>query len=104
MLNVKRISGEKLTVISDLKEKRLMYRCEVPEKVLRQDFDWCSDDDGFFNYRGTWYHLSNFMRTDSGGELSGAGWQGYHGDSFFSGIVIAVSSDTQGYVVGRYLS
>lgn len=106
MLNVKRIKTEKLTVVSDLKEKPFRYRYEVPEKVLRENFSWLTEDDSdsFFNYRGVWYHLSQFMRVENHAEFSKAGWQGYHGDSFFSGILLTVSKWGETYVVGTYFS
>lgn len=106
MLNVKRIKTEKLTVVSDLKEKPFRFRSEVPEKVLRENFSWLTDicSGNFFKYRARWYHLSEFMHVESHTEFSKAGWQGYHGDSFFSGILLALSEDGETYVVGTYFS
>ena len=84
----------------------LSYRNEVPQSVLDSDFDYQDEDeayDGFFKYRGNWYHLDGFMRhSDPSWPLSD--WHGYAGDSFFSGVVIRISDDGEQYQVGTYLS
>lgn len=87
-------------VITNLNWRDFVYRADVPEEVLNDQFDWTDDDDcdGFIHYRGTWYHLSQFM-------VGGIeGWQGSHGDSFFSGVVINLSDDGEQYQIGTYLS
>lgn len=77
-----------------------LYRYEVPDEVLKSEFDWLDEDDhdGFFRYRGVWYHLSMFMRTAI------EGWQGIHNDSAFSGVLIEVSRDGEQYRVGTVIS
>ena len=52
--------------------------------------------DGFFKYRGYWYHLDQFMRIP-GQMFNGEDWNGYHADSFFSGILIRMSDDGEEY-------
>lgn len=74
-----------------------LYRTEVPDAVLASEFDWTDpgdDIDGFFRYRGAWYHLSEFLREDSI-----PGFHGFHGDSYFSGVAVAVSDDGERYKV-----
>lgn len=81
-------------------------RDEVPAKVLASQFDWTNEaheksgdySDGFLEYRGVWYHLADFTR---GGI---PGWDGAHGDSFFSGVVIRLSKDGEAYQIGTYFS
>lgn len=81
-------------------------RDEVPKKILASEFDWTNEghendgdyDDGFICYRGCWYHVSEFMR----GGIEG--WDGSHADSFFSGVVIKLSSDGETYQIGTYIS
>lgn len=81
-------------------------RDEVPPKILKSEFDWTNEghakhgdyDDGFIHYHGVWYHLSQFMK---GGV---AGWDGAHSDSFFSGIMIRLSSDGEQYQIGTYFA
>lgn len=78
-------------------------REEVPAKVLKDQFDYLREDDGdkFLSYKGTWYHVSEFMRLGSKeGPL--AEWDGSHADSAFSGVLIKVSDDGETYKVGRF--
>ena len=56
------------TIITDHKWKSFVYRSDVPAKILAGQFDYLSEDDatdGFFRYRRNWYHLSDFMRSES---------------------------------------
>lgn len=93
-----------MRIYTDHKWKQFKYRNEVPEKVLKSEFDWTSEDDvdGFILYKGNWYYLSEFERIPNG--LFPKGWQGYHSDSFFSGILIQVSEDSETYRIGTYCS
>jgi len=92
-----------MTIITNHQWRPFVYRTEVPAKILKEDFDWTNEDDidGFFQYRGHWYHMSEFM-VFSGLNHPLKGWDGYRGDSFFSGEVIKISSDGEQYQVGRY--
>jgi|SRR5690606_25061533 len=77
------------------------YGNEVPKKVLRRYFDWMEDpetEDGFFRFRNIWYHLSEFERT------SVPGWDGAHADTFFSAVLLKVSSDGERYKAALALS
>jgi hypothetical protein len=75
---------------------------------IRKQYDWMEPDDleynyGFFKYRGCFYHLQDFMRasSDAAGDL--AGWDGYAGDSYFSGTVIKFADECgDRVIVGRY--
>lgn len=93
-----------MDIVTDHKWKQLKYGHEVPKKVL-EDFDWLDDAeimDGFFKYRDRWYHISDFQRTS--GDLKLLGWDGIHQDSFFSGVVIKLSDDSEEYQVGLVLA
>lgn len=85
------------------------YREEVPQAILEDQFDWMKEDgewpendyyDGFFKYRGRWYHLSEFMHTLH----LAPEWHGYAGDSLFSGLAIKISDDGEQYQVALLLS
>ncbi len=94
-------------VKTDKKWKDFVYRHDVPEKILKNEFDWLDEEqeDGFLKFLGTWYHTSMFMRmNDSDPKSPLKGWDGYHGDSYFSGVVIKLSSDGEKYKIGRYYS
>jgi len=92
-----------VTIKTDHKWKPFAYRNEVPAKVLSSQFDYQDEDeaiDGFFCYRGYWYHLDQFMNISTD-EWSGMlkDWHGFHGDTFFSGIAIKLSKDGETYQV-----
>jgi len=73
---------------------------DVPAKVLN-DYDYLSDDEsshGWIHYRRTWYHISDFLRTNQ------PGWDGAHGDSFFSAVAIKLSEDGEEYQIGTLIS
>ena len=74
------------------------YRQDVPESVLKSEFDWTDSGDGFFRYRGYWYHLSMFMKTAI------EGWHGIHNDSAFSGVLIQVSDDGEQYKIATVIT
>ena len=96
---------KKPKIMTDHKWKQFKYRYEVPEKVLRSQFDYLDEDegfDGFFNYKGHWYHLSEFMRIHPDSEMFD-GWDGNAPDSYFSGVLIKLSDDGEEYVIGTYL-
>lgn len=51
----------------------------------------------YFRYKGWTYLLDDFMRCPD----TLQGWDGYHGDSFFSGIVVKYVDDR--LIVGTYV-
>lgn len=75
---------------------------------IRDQYDWMDPDDleynyGFFKYRGCFYHLQDFMRASSDATGDLAGWDGYAGDSYFSGTLIKFADkDCDRVIVGRY--
>ncbi len=84
-------------IVTDHKWKNFKYANEVPQGVLASEFDYQDRDhvvDEFFCYRGSWYHLDMFMRCEL------PGWSGYHGDTYFSGVLIKISHDGEQYQVG----
>lgn len=95
-----------LKIITNNHERQFKYRNEVPDEVLSSDFDYQDEDtfDGYFQYRGNWYHLDMFMRIDNHKDAVFSSWHGYSSDSFFSGIVIRISDDVETYQIGLYLS
>jgi hypothetical protein len=95
----------KTLIRTDHKWRPFVYSYEVPAKILASEFDYQDREetiDGFFEYHGCWYHLDQFMRTSAEG-LGLLGWDGYAGDSFFSGVAIKLSSDGETYQVGTIL-
>ena len=92
-----------VTIRTNHQWRQFRYRDEVPKKVLLSEFDYQDDDvfNGYFKYRGCWYHLDQFMALASS-EGPFTGWHGYSGDSYFSGTLIRVSDDGENYQVARY--
>lgn len=77
--------------------REFLYRDQVPDKILSEQFDWLDEDtiDGFIKYRGEYYHLQDFIITDVSD-----GWA-YHGDSYYSALLIRVSEDGERYQIAR---
>jgi hypothetical protein len=94
-----------ITVKTNRHWRDLVYRQDVPADILASDFSYQNPEealDGFFCYRGRWYHLDGFMPTGNHTYL--AEWDGYASDSYFSGIVIKLSRDSEQIKVGTYFS
>jgi len=102
-----------VTIKSDKKWKNILSGYELPEKVWK-DFDYMTyeefRDGSFARYRGQYYDISEFQRIPrTGGESHESykafkPWDGYKSDSYFSGIVIKLSSDGERYKIGMYYS
>lgn len=79
-----------------------MYFAASLRQKLLAEFDYLSEEEfdaaEFFQYRGVWYHVGEFLRCAS---EQFSGWDGYHSDSYFSGIVIKYLYG-EGVIVGRY--
>ena len=76
-------------------------------QAVRAQFDYLTDDEfrdeSFIKYHGWWYAMSDFMRVEneSTGDLKG--WDGYHSDSFFSGVLIKWADDSgEEVIMGTY--
>ena len=97
-----------MKIITDNKWKLFIYGSDLTEKE-RKDFDWEKDIDStnFIRYRNRVYSVNEFMRFDyNKGKVPTefSGWDGYLGDSYFSGIVIKMSDNGEAYKIGTYIS
>jgi hypothetical protein len=93
-----------VTIRTNRNWRAFCYRDEVPATVLQSQFDHLNEDDaldGFFSYKGYWYHTSDFLRME-GLAIELPGWDGYTSDSYFSGVVLKLSSDGERYRIGTY--
>ncbi len=61
------------------------------------------DETEFFQYRGVWYSVSDFIRVVAAPHEHLYGWDGYSSDSYFSGVVIKYCYDGT-VIVGTYFS
>jgi len=91
-----------MKIITNNPWRNLSYGYEMPE-ALRSDFDYIAPEDfdshDFVVYRGHWYDIGEFTRCDQT-----PGWDGYIGDSFFSGVLIRLSRDGERAIMGLALS
>lgn len=102
---LRHLPWERVKVTSNHQWRDFSYRHEVPQEVLDDEFDYQDEDevfDGYFFYKGSWYHLDQFMAVPRGMFLGD--WDGYLNDSMFSGVVIRVSDDGEQYQVGYFVS
>lgn len=80
-----------------------LYIGDAETIKLRKQFDYLTEtefeDAQFVNYKGYYYCLGDFMCTGD----SFPDWEGCHGDSFFSGILIKFTEDND-VIMGRYYS
>lgn len=76
--------------------RNFLYWYELPEKAKRE-LDYADEDSAFLKYKGRYYALEEFMTS-----FHIEGWHGYSSDSYFSGVLIRLSSDGEQYQIGRY--
>lgn len=74
----------------------------------REQFDYYTsqeiDDQSFFRFKGNIYDIGEFMRTQAGGALERAGWDGADGQSAFHAVVVHLCTDGESVVVGEVFS
>lgn len=94
-----------LKIITNNHDRQFVYRCDVPESVLTGDLDWTTEDDfdGYFCYRGYWYHLGMFSWYQPA-TVTAEKYDGVHCDSFYSGVLIKRSDDGETYRVATFYS
>ena len=97
---------EGLQVIPDNKWKEFLYGYQLTKKEKKY-FDWMDEEEletsNFLRDRGSVYSTQDFMRIENGPDEF-KGWDGYAGDSFFSGTLIKLSDDGEQYKIALYLS
>lgn len=95
----------KLKIVNQ-EECEIVYGSQLPLDQ-RNEFDYLNDDDfecnEFFKYRGNYYDISQFMKCDKNSAFEPF-WHGYHGDSFFSGVLIHLHKCGDGVIAATYLS
>ena len=89
----------------------LLYLCDfsaADQDKIRKQYDWMKPNDlecnhGFFKYRGCIYHLQEFLTTDNVASGALTEWDGFAGDSAYSGTLIRLAdNDCDRVIVGRY--
>ena len=84
-----------------------LYSHELTEKE-KQDFDWMNQDMfdscSFLRYRGRVYSTEDFMRMDYRDNNPFPDmWHGHFSDSYFSGVLIHISSCGECYKIATYI-
>lgn len=99
-----------LRIITNNRARLTLTWEELTDKE-RAEFDYISypPSASFIRYRGACYDLGDFMPTpavsESNPQMRDAGfhkWDGYVGDSFFSGVLVRYCKDYEHVVMGRY--
>jgi hypothetical protein len=84
---------------------KLINGFELTDKEKSQ-FDYMdNNEDNFtgFRYRGNVYSLSDFMRTENNDPFIGFA-DGYHSDSYFSGILVKFNEGNESVKAYTYIS
>ena len=92
-----------MKIISNNHWREFKYSFEVPTDVIEWNdhLDEDTRNDGWINYRGHWYHISDFLRITNA-DMSQ--WHGYNSDSFLSGVLIRFSEDCERYQIATYIN
>lgn len=94
--------NDKLTIRTNHHIRLFLYRSEIPNDILKSEFDWLDEDvfDGFIKYRGSYYHTSEFIRFDYPmGIRNEYEYHGYLTTSNTSAIWIKLTDDGKGYSI-----
>lgn len=95
---------DELRITSNHIPRPLWSFYDMPKRA-QDDHDYVREqeryDDAarFFEYRGNWYDIYEFMHADRV-----EGWDAYFTDSFFSSILIRFTEDNEQVVVGLALT
>lgn len=79
----------------------------TPEQ--RKEFDYLDEEElidrNFISYKGHIYDSHEFLITEGIGHdlVELRRWHAYRDDSFFSGVVIRLSTDCEQYQIGTYM-
>lgn len=98
--------GNTITVVTDNKWKEIIYFEDLPKRWQRE-YDWAGEGSMFFKFRNYYYALGNFMAfrpaiTDKRDPMYG--WDGYAGDSYFSGMLVKFDNSGEAVKVATYYS
>jgi len=94
----------KIEIIGNGHEKPLLHWFELTEKE-KQEFDYDGmEEDSFFRYKNWIHTLSDIMRIDKNMPEFMQAFDGYSPDSFFSGILVKLTEDSDYIKVYTYIS
>lgn len=94
-----------MQIITNNIPRPIIYGHELSDKE-RGEHDYLRGDDleqaTFARYNGRVYYLADFMRVPNDPQFDK--WQGVHGESFFSGVLMRYSDCGDAVTMGRYYS
>jgi hypothetical protein len=78
-------------------------------QAVRSQFDFLTDeefrDESFVKYHGWWYSMGDFLCVSNKYDPDFKGWDGYHSDSYFSGVLMKWADESgEEVIMGRYYS
>jgi len=94
-----------LKITTNNQPRDMLSWLDLTDKEKKEfDFDGM-EDTSYFRYKGWCYCLADFMCISDNSPKAMQSWQGYHSDSFFSGIVIKFADKyCEQIIVGRFVS
>jgi hypothetical protein len=99
------MSDNKITIVTNNVPRTLVSFNDL-RKEDQADFDYIGEYDKdsprFFAYKGAWYDANEYMRCPDTCEAF-KDWDGYAGDSYFSGTLIKYVDNYERVIVGRYM-
>lgn len=95
-----------MNIITNSIPRPILASYELPVEAVKE-FDyydnWQLDHASFFKYKGCYYDLASFTCINTHNETL-KDWDGFSGDSWFTGILIRLANDNKSVIVGRYYS
>ena len=96
-----------INIITDHKWKNFLYGNQLTPKE-RNEFDHLSEEEinngTFIRYCNRVYCLDDFMLIDEKDPFHLFGYVGSYGNSFFSGVIIKISSCVEQYQIATYIA
>ena len=101
-----------MNITTNNQPRDLLCAWEIPAAVLASEFDYIENPEEsgarFFQYRGWWYDINEFMRCDfapAHTEMDPLrAWDGYASDSYFSGVLVRYTDDCERVIVATYVT
>ena len=89
-----------IKIYTNYKPRQLLYWDDLTPKE-QSEFDYTGMEAGsYFKYKNNVYTLGDFMRPEPAHFPQ---WAGYLPDSFFSGVLVKFTEDTEQIIVGTYI-
>lgn len=91
-----------ITIKTNGQYRPVLYWEDLTSKEQGEFDSSTKEESSYIRYKKWVYALDDFMRTNCNDVLSK--WDGYHGESYFSGVLVKYSNCGDAVVVGTYYS